>query len=196
MAESKVRCLLIGGQACVIYGAKTSTVDLDITILTTARNVKNLLQALELLEAKPSPASVPVKVELLARGHSLHYYCEKKGPDRIRFGILGKLPRLAPFEDLWKRRYECTFKSGIVVPILSIPDLIASKKTGRIKDAADITSLINSHYVMNHLDPDGLDIKLWLMEAREVDVIINFVKSYPTEARRLLKQRPLLKYAL
>lgn len=194
--DAGVQCLLIGGQACVIYGAKTSTVDLDITILSTNKNLTKLKNALEVLEAKASPASVPLDATLLARGHSLHYYCGKSGFDNIRFDILGTLPRLQAFSNLWQRRFDFVSDSGVTIPVLSIPDLILSKKTGRIKDAADITALVNAHYIMNHLEPDENDVRLWLTEAREVDVLQMFVEKFPRATRQLTKARPLLAHVL
>ena len=154
-----VRCLLIGGYACVIYGAKTSTVDLDITILTSPENIQKLERSLKDLHAKPSIASIPPDPALLARGHSLHYYCEKDGFEGIRLDILGKLPRLDDFSKIWNRRFEYKLKEGCVIPILSIPDLIQSKKTGRIKDAADISALVNSHFISNRLNPQPASYK-------------------------------------
>lgn len=192
----KVDCLLIGGQACVIYGAKTSTVDVDITILASAKNLKNLLSALNELKAEASPALVPVEAELLARGHSLRYYCKGAGFGGIRLDILGKLPRLDSFSKLRQRQFEYISSSGIKVPVLSLPDLILSKKTGRMKDAADISALVNSHYILNNLAPTEKDIELWLLEARETDVLTMFVRNYSTQARRLIKTRPLLRHAL
>ena len=191
-----LQCLLIGGQACVIYGAKTSTVDLDITILSTNINLAKLKNALEVLEAKPSLASVPLDAALLTRGHSLHYYCGKSGFDNIRFDILGTLPRLQAFSNIWQRRFDFVSDSGVTIPVLSVPDLILSKKTGRIKDTADITALVNAHFVMNHLEPDENDIRLWLTEAREVDVLQMFAEKFPSEARKLAKERPLLKHVI
>jgi hypothetical protein len=51
MAARKVRCLLMGGQACVFYGAAEFSRDSDFAILSDAENLARLHDALKDLEA-------------------------------------------------------------------------------------------------------------------------------------------------
>jgi hypothetical protein len=46
MAAHKVRCLLMGGQACVFYGAAEFSRDSDFAILAEAENLDRLRGAL------------------------------------------------------------------------------------------------------------------------------------------------------
>jgi len=187
----KVKALLIGGQACVIYGAKVSTVDIDFTILVDEKNLKNLKKALDELAVVPSTLSAPIDKKLLSKGHSLHYYSAKKGFDKIRIDIIGYLPQLPPFPQLWKRRFE--YKD---INIISLKDLVLSKKTGRLKDILDISSLIRADYTANKLNPIETDIDFWLLQARDSELVRMLITQFKPRTKDLIKKRPLLKYAL
>ena len=51
MQARRVRALLMGGQACVFYGAAEFSRDTDLVILADARNLSRLRRALTDLEA-------------------------------------------------------------------------------------------------------------------------------------------------
>jgi len=53
MKRSGVRALLMGGQACVFYGAAEFSRDLDLLILADAANLDRLRTALADLQAEP-----------------------------------------------------------------------------------------------------------------------------------------------
>ena len=57
MREHRVRALLMGGQACVFYGAAEFSRDTDFAILADAANLRRLRQALADLQAVPIAAS-------------------------------------------------------------------------------------------------------------------------------------------
>src|ERR1017187_3823969 len=50
--RSGARTLLMGGQACIFYGAAEFSRDLDLLILADATNLPNLVRALDALEAE------------------------------------------------------------------------------------------------------------------------------------------------
>ena len=53
MREHRVRALLMGGQACVFYGAAEFSRDTDFAILGTTSNLARLRKALTDLQAEP-----------------------------------------------------------------------------------------------------------------------------------------------
>jgi len=53
MRAHRVRALLMGGQACVFYGAAEFSRDTDFAILADAANLARLRKALAELEAEP-----------------------------------------------------------------------------------------------------------------------------------------------
>ncbi len=62
----EVRHLLMGGQACVLYGATEFSRDTDIVILLESDNLDRLSRALEELQAKRI-AVPPFSADFLAR---------------------------------------------------------------------------------------------------------------------------------
>jgi hypothetical protein len=70
-----VRALLMGGQACILYGAAEFSRDIDLAVLADDRNLLRLQAALDALQA--SPVFVPaLNASVLRRGH-----------ERIRFWL-------------------------------------------------------------------------------------------------------------
>ncbi len=55
----EVRVLLMGGQACVLYGAAQFSRDVDLAILADAHNLERLSAALEALQAEPIAVPPP-----------------------------------------------------------------------------------------------------------------------------------------
>ena len=53
LRSCRVRFLLMGGQACVFYGAAEFSRDTDIVLLADAANLKRLADALKTLRAEP-----------------------------------------------------------------------------------------------------------------------------------------------
>ena len=68
MREHGVRYLLMGGQACIVYGAAEFSRDTDIAILAEPDNLRRLQTALTALEARVI-AIPPFEPRYLARGH-------------------------------------------------------------------------------------------------------------------------------
>src|SRR5262249_35663914 len=50
--KQRVRALLMGGQACVLYGAAEFSRDVDVAVLASATNLKRLRSALGALRAE------------------------------------------------------------------------------------------------------------------------------------------------
>ena len=73
MRAHRVRALLMGGQACVFYGAAEFSRDADFAILADAANLARLRQALAELQAEtiavPPPRQVNTCVRQYAEPH-------------------------------------------------------------------------------------------------------------------------------
>ena len=83
MAAHKARCLLMGGQACVFYGAAEFSRDSDFAILADAENLNRLRGALTELRAGVI-AVPPFDVAYLQKGHAIHFKCRHPECDGLR----------------------------------------------------------------------------------------------------------------
>ena len=88
----RVRALLMGGQACVFYGAAEFSRDTDFVILADAANLARLRRALAELRAEPI-AVPPFEIKFLRRGHALHFRCQHPEVLRLRVDVI-HLPKL------------------------------------------------------------------------------------------------------
>lgn len=127
---SKARYVVVGAAALQLWGSTRSTRDVDILIESTVANARRVLRALaalglgfagELLAAEIARRPVTLigdspNVDILTRAWNVSY-AEAE-------------PTAAVFEI-----------EGVKVPTASIEHLIASKRTGRLQDAADIEVL-------------------------------------------------------
>ena len=75
MRRHGVRCLLMGGQACVFYGAAEFSRDVDFAILGEPENLRRLQAALHKLKAEV--IAIPAFEEsYLHRGLAIHFRCQ------------------------------------------------------------------------------------------------------------------------
>ncbi len=77
--QSGVLYLLMGGQACVLYGAAEFSRDTDIAVLAEAGNLGKLAAALDRLQAERI-AVPPFEAKYLLRGHAVHFRCRHRTP--------------------------------------------------------------------------------------------------------------------
>jgi hypothetical protein len=84
MRAHRVRALLMGGQACVFYGAAEFSRDTDFAILADAANLARLRKALAELQAEPI-AVPPFAIKYLRRGHAIHFRCQH--PEALRMRV-------------------------------------------------------------------------------------------------------------
>jgi len=128
---AEARYLVVGAQAFILWARPRATRDFDFLIEPSVDNGRRVLEALtglgfwigrdyapEDLVARPvTILSDPFyRVDLLTVAWSVHY------SDAVQ--------RATTFE-----------VAGVSVPTVSLDDLIASKRTGRLQDAADIEVL-------------------------------------------------------
>jgi len=103
MHTHRVRALLMGGQACVFYGAAEFSRDTDFVLLADAANLARLRRALAGLRAEPI-AVPPFEMKYLRRGHALHFRCQHPDAPRMRVDVMSKMRGVDAFPRLWKRR--------------------------------------------------------------------------------------------
>ena len=188
--------LLMGGQACVFYGAAQFSKDIDFLILAEDENFEGLHAALG--EMKATRIAVPgFDPRVLDRGHAVHYRCKASGVEGLRVDIMTKLRDLPDFSILWDRRTTITESDGQKIDLLSVPDLVNAKKTQRMKDWPMISALVEGHYDQYTSEPNPSRIDFWLRESRVEDRLIDLVVRFPAEAAAMAAStRPLLALAI
>jgi hypothetical protein len=191
---SGTRTLLMGGQACVFYGAAQVSKDVDFLILADEANLKKLHTALATLAA--TRIAVPAfDSDVLARGHAVHFRCAAPGVEGLRIDVMSRLRDLSCFNDLWERRTVIGDADGNEFHLLSVPDLVQAKKTQRAKDWPVIEALVSIHFRENSANPQPDWLEFWLGEARSPELLIDLTARFPTATSSLLATRPLLALA-
>src|SRR5262249_43027414 len=146
----RVQALLIGGQACIVYGAVEFSRDSDFAVLTTAANMRPLRSALA--ELAPEPIYFPpLSAHALRRGHACHFRCPADDVRGSRVDLLAWLRGCDDFATLWQRRTEVTVPDGTIVPVIGLRDLVRSKTTQRDKDWYMLSRLVEND-IRLHLD--------------------------------------------
>jgi hypothetical protein len=185
MRTNGVRTLLIGGQACVLYGAAQISRDVDLLIGADQDNLARLRLALGELDAIPIavPELDPVHLEA---GHGVHFRCRREDVEGLRVDVMSRLRGGIPFETLWSRHIEIETPDG-PVDVISYLDLVQAKKTQRDKDWLMIQRLVEQHYFKPG-EPSAEDIAFWLRELRSPELLIEATARFPAEAE--LSPRP------
>lgn len=122
--------MLFGASALQLWGSARATRDIDILIEPTVENARRVLAALG----------------ELGLGLAQEWLAEVVASKPVT--VLGDRPRVDILTVAWTVHYEeaqteaVTFEiEGVPIPTASIDHLIASKRTGRLQDAADIEVL-------------------------------------------------------
>jgi len=185
----------MGGQACVLYGAAQFGRDLDLVILADPANYGRLRAALDELGAER--IAVPdLQPEALARGHAVHFRCRASGVEGLRIDVMARLRGAAEFAELWDRRTTLESGGDSDLDVLSLPDLVAAKKTQRDPDWPTIAALVEIHHEEWRDDPTPDRVAFWLTETRSAERLINLAAAYPDQAAALIPARPLLASAI
>lgn len=87
LLEHEVRYLLMGGQACVIYGAVEFSKDIDFVILADPPNLARVQTAMAALEAEII-AVPPFDPALLDLGLAVHFRCQAEGVAGLRVDLV------------------------------------------------------------------------------------------------------------
>ena len=182
----------MGGQACVLYGAAEFSRDTDIALQASNENLELLRGALRHLQARRI-ALPPFDRSFLQKGHAIHFRSHHPEAHRIRIDVMSVMRGVDDFEELWQRRTRFVFPTGGTVELLSLPDLVRSKKTQCDKDWPMIRRLIEADYV-NNANPSNDKVRFWLMESRTPRMLVELARQYEAEADSLIPSRPLLAY--
>jgi predicted nucleotidyltransferase len=128
--RSGAKYLVIGGVACILHGHVRATTDVDILIERTAKNAEKVLHAL---------------------GTVGYGFAREWGAAEILkrpITVIGDDPAVDVFTIAWSVTYETAVKrssvvdaEGVEIPLIGLDDLIETKRTGRLQDAADIEVL-------------------------------------------------------
>ncbi len=187
-----VQHLLIGGQACVLYGAAEFSRDCDVVILADESNFKKLNSALAELQAE-CIAIPEFKAEYLRRGHAIHFRCKHSDVDGLRIDVMTKLRGCDPFEQLWERRTTIQDENAnAVYEVLAIEDLVRAKKTQRDKDWPMIRRLVEAHYDENQDDSNEAMVQFWIRESRTPSMLSKLIRRFPNNLASFATTRPWL----
>ena len=191
LTTRRVRFLLMGGQACVLYGAAQFSRDTDIAIAIDSANLTTLTQALDDLQAKHI-AVPPFEVDYLRRGLAVHFRCQHPDAKGMRIDVMHVMRGVALFDALWNRRTTLDFEGILQIDLLALPDLVKAKKTQRDKDWPMIRLLVESHHKQYGAAPNDDQVRFWLREARTPSILEALANKFPTFLSEVSLDRPLL----
>ncbi len=191
MAAHQVRALLMGGQACVFYGAAEFSRDADLLVMADLDNLKRLKAALDDLKAE-CIAVPPFSAQYLRRGHAVHFRCQSPPAAGIRVDVMSSLRGVDTFPTLWSRRTTIAERGGATYELMSLPDLVRAKKTQRSKDWPMVRRLLEAHYLKHRSSALSEQQRFLLQELRTPELLIEAVKAWPETAREITPERPLL----
>jgi hypothetical protein len=126
----KSKYVVVGATALQLWGSTRATRDIDILIEPTVANARRVLAALA----------------EIGFGFAKEWLAEEVAERKVT--IIGDMPRVDILTIAWSVRYPEAARDakvftveGVKIPTASIEHLIASKRTGRLQDAADIEVL-------------------------------------------------------
>jgi len=151
MRTNGVRYLLMGGQACILYGGAEFSRDTDLVLLGDEANLGRLRTALDELQAE-TIAVPPFEKRYLDEGLAVHFRCRHPDAPGMRVDVMTRLPGLPDFHKLWEARVTMDL-DGEPVDVLCLPDLIRAKKTQRDKDWSMIRRLMEANYFLQGTAP-------------------------------------------
>jgi hypothetical protein len=192
--ERRVSALLMGGQACVLYGAAEFSRDTDLAVLASAANLARLRLALDDLQAHVI-AVPPFQAKYLHRGHAVHFRCQHPEALGMRIDVMTKMRGLEPFPKLWARRTTLELPDGTRCQVMSLPDLVQAKKTQRDKDWPMLRRLIEAHYFQHRDRASAAQVRFWLRELRTPELLVETAQRWPAAWKTQRRRRVLLALA-
>lgn len=185
----------MGGQACILYGAAEFSRDVDFAVLSSADNLERLRSALRELRAEVI-AVPPFERDYLDRGHAIHFRAHHPDAAGFRIDVMSKLRGVDEFPLLWERRSTFELRGAGEVEVLSLPDLVASKKTQRDKDWVMIRRLVEASYARDAESPNDERVDFWIRESRTPEILVSCARSFPEQAREIARVRSAAAAAL
>jgi len=184
----------MGGQACVLYGAAEFSRDTDFAILASQANLSRLRAALAELQAEVI-AVPPFELKYLQKGHAIHFRCHASEAAGMRVDVMTRMRGVDAFAKLWPRRSTLIAEDGTAYELMSLRDLVKAKKMQRDKDWPMIRRLVEADYFKHRERPKQEQLRLWFLELRTPELLVELASMHPETCRKLIKQRSLLKLA-
>jgi hypothetical protein len=199
MRAQRVQSLLMGGQACVAYGAAEFSRDTDLAILAAPDNLRRLAAAVADLQGVVT-AVPPFEARYLERGHAVHFRAERADVRGMRIDVMARMRGVDAFPDLWARRTTLRLADETAdtldVEIMALPDLVAAKKTQRDKDWPMLRRLVEANYFQYRDDSTAERVDFWLRELRTPELLAECVRAFPDAARALSGHRAAIALAI
>ena len=137
---------MMGGQACVFYGAAQFSRDVDFAVLCDVENLQRLAEALRHLDAE-RVAAPPLEADYPRRAHAVHFRCHCPEAAQLRIDVMSTMRGVDPFPDLWERRTTLTDsgdKSLIVRSLTRVLPVCVTCTTTGIWNFAEVSLLIHA----------------------------------------------------
>ena len=192
--KHRVRALLMGGQACVLYGAAEFSRDTDLAVLASPANLTRLRAALDDLRAQVI-AMPPFRLKYLRGGHAIHFRCQDREALGMCIDVMTRMRGVDPFPKLWSRRNSVQLPDGTRCELMALPDLVQAKKTQRDKDWPMVQRLIEAHYFQHRDEATPLQVGFWLRELRSPELLVEAFARWPVAWGRQRRHRSLLSLA-
>jgi len=189
--ERRVHALLMGGQACILYGAAEFSRDTDLAVLASSANLVRLRTALDDLKAEVI-AVPPFEAKYLRRGHAVHFRCQDPDAVGMRVDVMTRMRGLDPFPRLWARRTSLDLPDGTRCEVMGLPDLVKAKKTQRDKDWPMVRRLIEANYFQHGSEATGAQVRFWLRELRTPELLVETAQRWPRVWAEQKRHRALL----
>ena len=190
-----VRALLMGGQACVLYGAAQFSRGLDLAVLADASNLARIRDAMQDLGAEVI-AVPPFDAVFLERGHAVHFRCNHPEAAGLRVDVMARMRGVDAFATLWERRTVLATPDGETWDIMALADLVRAKKTQRDKDWPMIRALVEADYFACTAEASPDRVRLWLRELRTTSLLVEVASRHRRFAAMEAVTRPLLEAAI
>jgi hypothetical protein len=191
--QHQVQYLLMGGQACVLYGGAEFSRDTDLMIVADHANLQRLDVALRDLQADGIVVP-PFEQRFLDMGLAVHFRCRRPDVANMRIDVMSRLRGVEEFSKLWDRRTTVEVGSDSI-DLLSLPDLVQAKKTQHDKDWPMLTRLVEANFYANRDEPTEQQVEFWLRELRTPSLLCDVAERFPEETGRLSSGRSLLNFA-
>ncbi|MDE1822383.1 MAG: hypothetical protein KGI98_16210 [Euryarchaeota archaeon] len=129
--HARAKYLLIGGLASILHGVPRTTVDIDIAVATSPKNLQRVITTLKNLGLTADTEHVD---DILAQG-GITFRNDRE------VDVLTSLPGDADFGKFWSRRDKVAYH-GVTIDVISKGDQIQLlRRVGRPKDLEDVELL-------------------------------------------------------
>jgi hypothetical protein len=112
----------------------------------------------------------------------------------MRIDIMAVMRCVDAFELLWDRRTRFVGDDQQHYDVISLQDLIRSKKTQRDKDWPMIRRLVEADYVVCQT-PSDANVEFWLRESRTPGMLTSLAQTHPGVTETLIPARTVLSAA-